>query len=245
MHSGLTAEAEGQRFHGGSGAVFDSELQVVSFSGEIDIAVSERMEVGASAEALPRACVGSLAGVVGEDNGNGVSAFEFSQKPQEPGDFPSTVFIESVESHQGVEEEHFWLQACQGFVKANAVLLAVEAHDGGGDEVHVEGVDGNISCFCKLCNAGLDLFKSILGHEDERGSRCRNRIAPEARFSRSDGQSHFEPKPALAAFWLSSNDAASVFEPQMLDEPCRFCLGWQSAHPFGGERHHIHSMALA
>jgi hypothetical protein len=225
--------------------VFDGELQVVAFSGEIDIAVSERVEVGASAEALPWACVGTLAGVVGEDNGYGVSAFKFSQKPQEPGDFAGTVFIESMESYQGIEEEHFWLQACQGFVKANAVLLAVEAHDGGGDEVHVEGVDGNISCFCKLCNAGLDLFNSILGHEDESGSSYRNRIAPEARFSRGDGQSHFKSEPAFAAFRLSSNDAASVFEPQMFDEPRRFCLGWQSAHPFGGERYYIHSMALA
>ena len=65
--------------------------------------------------------------MVDEQHGGGEAALDVAQEPEDGGDIGDGVFIDAVETDQGVEDEEPRLDPLDGLVQTLAVVAVVEA----------------------------------------------------------------------------------------------------------------------
>lgn len=111
-----------------SGAVLDGETEaLVGSAEEIASGVGPGVEVGAAAEGLAGVAARALGHVVDESDGEGVATVEFAEEAEQAGDVGGTVFVETVEAHDGIEEEESGPERGEGGVECAPVVVEVEA----------------------------------------------------------------------------------------------------------------------
>lgn len=101
----VAVQSDGDIGGGGCGAVLDSEGELGSLATEIEIGVSPGVELGAATQGLAGAeLVRAFSGMVDKDDGELIAALELAQISEKRGDLVRGVFVDAMQSHEGVEE---------------------------------------------------------------------------------------------------------------------------------------------
>lgn len=140
---GTAHEFERERWHCRRGAVLDSEGDLtaarVAVATEIEIRVAPGMELGGPAESLAAAdAAGALLGVVDDDDSEAVLPLQLTQPGEQWGNLARGVFVDAMQTHEGVEHEQARPQPGDCGVEASAIGLEIEAEGGGGDHLNIE-----------------------------------------------------------------------------------------------------------
>lgn len=218
----VVAAAEPQKhgIDGGSGAVLDGEAEaLVGSTEEIASRVGPGVEVGAAPQGLAGVAARALGHVVDERDGEGVAAVELAEEAEQSGDVGGTVFVEAVESDEGIEEEECGPEGGEGGVECAPVGFEVEAQAGPGDDVEVEVGERELPVGTDLGDAVTELMRRVLGEIDDGGARGVDVEAAETGGTGGDGDGEIEPEPGFTGFGRSPDDADGVGAPEALDEP--------------------------
>ena len=124
-----------------------------------------------------------------------MAAVDLAQEAQQSGDVGSTVLVEAVQAHEGVQEQQRGAHLGQRLVQSALVAFGVEAQAGSGDDVQVEARKRDVSVLTQLRDAVADAGQGILGEIHDGRSGGVDREAPESRRAgrHRDGQIKAEP----------------------------------------------------
>ena len=124
-----------------------------------------------------------------------------------------------MQADEGVEDEQTWPQVLDGLGEALAVLGKVEAEDGRGDDLHVEGIEAGSSGERDAFEAAAYDVQGILGGEEQDAALRDGLEAAEAGHARRDGYGHVEGEEGFATLGLAADDADGLGGPQSIDQP--------------------------
>lgn len=203
---------------GGRGAMLEGEAECVGGAREVRAMIDPRMQIGTAAERLPEMRARAFGHMVDEENGDIVRALELAEVAEERGDFARVVFVARVEADERIENEELGAEPPDGGEEALLVGGGVEANGGRGDDVEIEGIEGDAAVSAEGGDACAHLGQGVFREEGECGSRLVDLKAIEHGRSGGDADGHVEPEPALGAFWLSTANANSG-GPDAVDEP--------------------------
>src|SRR5262249_57674816 len=101
---------------------------------EVEIRVAPGVELGGPAQSLAAAdSTGAFLGMVDDDDGEIVSPLQFTQPSEERRNLARGVFVDAMQTHEGIEHEHARSQPGDGLLHASPVGLEIEAPAGDGD----------------------------------------------------------------------------------------------------------------
>jgi hypothetical protein len=164
-------------------------------------------------------CTDTFSHVVHDENRDGVTALHLPQEAEESGDVGAAVLVEPVQTHEGIEQKKFGLEAGERGFEALLVGLEIETHDGSGDDVEIERREVEATMLAEGDDALADAMQGVLGEVYEGGSLVVDGEATEARSSGSHAECHIESEPALGAFGLSATKPDGLASPQIANEP--------------------------
>lgn len=124
-----------------------------------------------------------------------------------------------MQADEGVEDEQARAQMLDGVGEAVAIFGKVEAEDGGGDDLDVEGIEAFAGGERDAFKATSDDVQGVLGGEEQDTASGDRREASEARHAGGNSHRHVEGKEGLAALGLAADDTDSLGSPQSFDEP--------------------------
>lgn len=104
-------------------------------------------------------------------------------------------------------------QVLDGFREALAVLGKVEAEDGRGDDLHVEGIEAGAGGERDTFEAAAYDVQGVLGGEEQDTALRDGLEAAEAGHAGRDGYGHVEGQEGLAALGLAANNADGLGGP--------------------------------
>jgi hypothetical protein len=78
--------------------------------------------------------------MVDDDHGEVMSALKLSKEGKQGSDLAGCVFIDAVQSHEGIEYEQTRMELGDGGFETGAIGLQIEAQAGRGDHLHIEAI---------------------------------------------------------------------------------------------------------
>jgi hypothetical protein len=199
--------------------VFHGEEELVCFSYEVGIAVSEGVEVSGASEGLTELCAVLFAHVVDEDDGHLESALQFTQEAEQCGDVGAGVLIGAVQSDQRVQKKKSRCQMFDGIDELGSIGVEVESQGGGVDDVEVEALDIEIPAVADSLDSLSDHGSGIFCEVDEGGAFSLYLEVSETRRAGGDAEGEVESEPGFAALWRAADDAHGLLSPQVFYEP--------------------------
>jgi hypothetical protein len=181
---------------GGLGrAVFKGHDKAMLPSRQIGIGIAKGVKVRAAAKGLSGLCALPLAGMVYEDHSAVMGALELAQVAQQFGDIGGGIFIEAVQSDQGIEKEQAWLIALEGFVEAALIGAEVQAQAWCGDGKKRERSDVEAPVPAERQNAAANGGQGILSQIDQDRALGIDREASQAGGPGCDADRHIQSQP--------------------------------------------------
>ena len=140
---GAVGEFEREGRHRRCGAVLDSEGDLtgarVTVAAKVEIRVAPGVKLGGPAQRLAAAdATGAFLGVVDDDDGEIVSPLQLTQPGEERSNLARGIFVDAMQTHEGIEHEQAGSQPGDGLLEASAIGLEIEAQGGDGDHLNVE-----------------------------------------------------------------------------------------------------------
>lgn len=188
---------------------------------EVRIVVAKRVEVARSAKGLAEMSAYALAHVVDDEDRDRVLALHLAEEAEERGDVGAAVFVEAVESHQGIEQEELRTASREGPRETLLIGREIEPDGGCGDDVDIESREVERAMHADGTDALTDARERVLGEVDEGRAAIIDGEAIEKGRARCDADGHVEPEPALRAFGLSPAEPDGLVSPHVSDEPVR------------------------
>ncbi len=194
--------------------MFDAQDEVILVIAQIQVGVAPGVQVGAAAQCLSGALVGSgFAGVMDESDCGMKAPLQVSQRMQDGGDFCADVFIDAVQSGQRVQDQQSRLDALHGLEQQLLMMIKVEAQLLGIEDIDVEALEVGGAGLCDAVESVGDDVPGIFRGEQQHGSGMVHREALQARFCGGDGDCQMQCEKRLAAFRLAADDADGLLLP--------------------------------
>ena len=150
--------------------MFDRQPQLVTVTAQIEVAVAPGVEFRGTTQGLACTSMAAFASVVHEQHCGVELALECSQEGEQWGDVGCCIFVDAVETHEGVEHEQAWAQGGDGVAETTAIVFEVDTQSRCGDDMDIERIERDV------CGAG-DAFEAlsygvqcILGGEEHDGT---------------------------------------------------------------------------
>ena len=102
--------------------MLDAEQEGVASAGQVEIGVTPRPEVAASAEPLTGKVGSVLAGMVDEEDGGVEGAGELSESGEDGGDLASVVFVGTLKTDVGIEDQECGTVFCEGETESLEIM---------------------------------------------------------------------------------------------------------------------------
>ena len=177
------------------------------------------MQFGASAERLSRPCGAAFAGVVDEQHGGLEAPLYVAQEAEDGGDLGDGIFVDAVESDEGVEDEEPGADALHGLDQSLAVGAMIEAEGRDVDDGDVEGLEAGAGGSGDTLQPGADDMSGVLCGEQQDGAGLVGIEAAQAGNAGGDSHGEVQREEGLAAFGLAADDADRLARPEAVDEP--------------------------
>jgi hypothetical protein len=161
----------------------------------------------------------ALAHVVDDENRDGVTALHLAQETEQSRDIGAAVFVQAMESHQGIEQQELGPPAGERRIEALLVALQIEPHGRRRDDVKVESCEIEAAMGTEGAEALADTREGVLGEVDEGRASVVDGEAIETRGTRRDAEGDVEPEETLRALRLSAAEANGLLSPHIADEP--------------------------
>jgi hypothetical protein len=199
------------------------------------------VELGRAAQGLPAALVGgALAGVMDERDSGVKVTLQIAQVGKEWCDLGGGVFVDAMQTHEGVEHEQFWLQQGDRGGQRLSVIVVIEPERRHGDEVNVKAFEVDAGYGGNSLEALAHDKGCVLGGEQQYGTTLAGWKAAQAGAAGSNGDGKIESQEGLAALGFAADDADRLSAPQAFDQPAwrggwsgcelRRAHGWQGFH---------------
>ncbi len=224
---GLVSD-EAQRDVGDSsgGVVLDGEDRCLALAPEVQIRVARSVKLRGAAQGLAGPDVSRpLAGVVDDKDGKVVLALQLPQKGEQRRDLLGSILVDTMQTHEGIEDEQRWFQVGDGVGKGLAIIVDVEPQGRSGDHLDIEVDELQLRSGAEGVEAVTDDVQSVLGGEEQHATWTGDSKAPKARTARGDRNAELEGEQRLAALGLAAEDTDRLVAPQLLDKPL---LVWRS-----------------
>lgn len=177
------------------------------------------MDVAGATQSPSELRVVSFCHVVDQSDGELEASLQPSKESEEPGDICRAIFIHSVQSNQGIEEQESWLKTFEGILELATIFVEVEPEARSIDDVEVQLGDVEASVTTDGFDSLFDDGESIFGEVDDHPPTLMDLESAEAASSGSYGYGEVETEPCLAALGRSTNDADGLLAPKIVDEP--------------------------
>ncbi len=196
--------------------MFDAQDEVILVIAQIQVGVAPGVQVGAAAQCLSGALVGSgFAGVMDESDCGMKAPLQVSQRMQDGGDFCADVFIDAVQSGQRVQDQQSRLDALHGLEQQLLMMIKVEAQLLGIEDIDVEALAQVCamlwSRWAMTCRAS-SAANSSTGPGWCTAKRCRHGFAEAtatARCSARNDLQHFGWPPMMPTACCCHSDSTS------------------------------------
>jgi hypothetical protein len=193
---------------------------IVTVAPEIEVGIAPGMEFRRSAQGLAGAHgTGALLGVVDKDDGDGVAPLQFAQEGEQRCHIAADVFIDTMQTHERIEDQQPRFQPGDGFFQPCTVGLEIEAQTGGGDHLDVEFGETDAGGGADTFETATDDVQGIFGGIKQDAAGVADREAAQAGDAGGDGDGQIEGEEGFAAFGFAADDADGLFRPQSVDEP--------------------------
>jgi hypothetical protein len=164
---------------------------------------------------------GSFAGVVDEEDGGVKLALERAQEGEQGRDSGDRIFVDGMQTDERIEDKEARLGSLDGGLQARTVAVIVEAHDGGGNEVKVEGVELELALVGNGLEALVNDVEGIFSGEEEHTAGPGDTKATQAGSAGGHGGGDVQSEQGFSTLGLSAQDTAGVLGPELFDEPGR------------------------
>jgi hypothetical protein len=215
----LRDELQRQRLRRLRGAVLERQHQPVTVARQVSVRVAKRVQIRAATQGLPGLGAVLLAGVVHEHDGQIERPLQLPQEAQEPGDVRRAVLIQTMQSHERIEDQHMRAQLAQDVAQALLIDVEVEAQHRRGDDMEVEGGDVEGAVAAERLDASADGGERVLGEIHEGGAGVVHGEAAQAGRARGDADGQLEAEPGLATLGRPAHDPDGGPGPEVLHEP--------------------------
>jgi hypothetical protein len=204
------------------------------------------VELGRAAQGLAATLVGgALSGMVHERDAGVKFTLQLAQVGEEGSDVGGGVFVDTMQTNEGVEHEEFRLQQGDRGGQRLSIVVAVEPERRHGYEMDIEAFEVNAGRSGNALEAPADNQRIILGSEQQHGTALTGRKAAQARGARGNGDGKIESQEGLATFWFAADDSDCLVTPQTFDQPARRG-GWSGCELRGAQgRQGIHGRTPA
>ena len=119
-------------------------------------------------------------------------ALQLAQVGQQWSNFAAGVLVDTVQPHEGIEDQQPRLQSGDRLGEVLPVGIEVEAHGRRGDHLDIEIGERDARSSCNTFETAADDVKGVLGGEEENATGAGYREAAQARRSRGNGHGQIE-----------------------------------------------------
>lgn len=165
--------------------------------------------------------------MVHHQDGEIVLTLQPTQKSQQGRDLVGHVFVNAVQTHEGVEDQEFGLMVSDRLGQGLAICVEVQPQARRGDHLDVDVCQFEIRGAAQRVEAVTHDVQGILGREDQHTPRPWDGETPQAWSAGGHGDADLQREEGLAALGFTPEDADSLVGPELLDEPVP--VGW----PYG------------
>src|SRR5208282_2404300 len=121
--------------------------------------------------------------------------------------------------HKGIEDEEPGSVAADGLGEPRLVTERVEAEARGEDDVEGDVLESEPPPHGETLETGAHRRGWILGGEDQDRPGPRDRVGPESRCARSNGEGEIEGEPTLATLRGATDDPDALLGPEPFHKP--------------------------
>ena len=213
MGRGLGDQLQHTGWRRGCGAMFGRQDEMAVAPAEEEIAVAPGVQVARAPERLTVHRSTLLSQVVHQDERQVVTALEQPELGQECRDVRRRVLVETMKSHERVEDKKPGTVAIEGGGEPCPIVLGIESETVRKDEPEVESLDIDVARNRDGADAGTELCRAVLSPVEEDGAGITDREAAEGGSAAGDADREIEGEPGLAALGRAADEAHAMTGP--------------------------------
>lgn len=178
------------------------------------------MELGGASQGLTAAhSAAPFFGVVNEDDGHVMAALQVAQVGEQGGDFAADVFVDPVQTDEGIKNKKAGFQPSDGVVQADAVSIEIEAQAGGGDNLDIERREVDASGGANAVEPATDDVERVFGGVEKDAPGVGDGKVAQAGCAGCDRDGEIQGEERFAALGLAADNADGLLPPEFGDEP--------------------------
>jgi hypothetical protein len=198
--------------------MFSRQGQLGAFAAQVEVGVTPAVQFTGTAQGLPWAAgVGVFARVMNQDHSHLKLTLQFSKVRKQRGDLGGIVFIDAMESDQGIQDQKNGLEILHGVSQALAIDRGIQPERGRGDDFDGQRWKAHSSGAGDAFQALAHDSQRVLGGKEQHFAGAAHGELPQAGGARSDAHRHIEGQEAFAAFGFSAENADGLIGPEPLD----------------------------
>jgi len=164
---GSSGESELEWLGSRGGAMLTGEAQAIAMLCEVRVIVPKRVKVATPTQGLTTMCADALAHVMDDKDGDGMAALHLAEKAEEGRDVRAAVFVQTVQSHQGIEPQELRAQTRERGVEPLLIGLQIESDRVGCGDVEIECVEVELAVGAEGAETLAYAREGVFGEVDE------------------------------------------------------------------------------
>jgi len=206
--------------HGWGRTMFDGEREVGTVPTQVQVRVAPRMELGRSAQRLPRAqAAAAFFGMMHEEDCEIVASLQFSQIGQERCNFAAGVFVDPVQTDEGIQDQQTGSEISDCLLEASSVSGQIEPQRRRGDDVNIEFAKADAGGSADTLQAASHDVQGVFCRVEQDASGLRHGEAAQAWSTRRHRDGQVQRQERFAALRFAADDADGIGRPQIGDQP--------------------------
>lgn len=218
-------QAQGEVGDRGRSTMLDGEGGCIPLAPEVEVGVALGVKLRGAAQRLAGATMRRpLSCMVDHQDGEVVLTLQLAQEGQQRRDLVGHVFVNAVQTHEGVEDQQLGPMVSDRLGQGLAFCVEVEPQTRRGDHLDVDVGQLEVRGAAQRIKTVTHDVQGILGGKDQHTPRSRDGEAPQTWSAGGHGDTNLEREEGLAALGFATEDADRLVGPELLDEPVP--VGW-------------------
>jgi hypothetical protein len=177
-----------------------------------------------------------------EHDGQVKLTLEFAQKGEQRADLRGVVFVDAMQTDQGIQDEQDGLVLLDGLSQALPVSGGVQSQGGCGDDFDGQCFKIHLSSASDPLEALTHHREGVFGWKDQHFAGAANWELAQTGCAGSHADGYIQGEKAFAAFGFAAKDANGLIGPKALDQPLSLRAGaGKLTGPLHGKRKSFHN----
>lgn len=167
-----------------------------------------------------------------EENGETEGTLKLAEESEQRRDLGGDIFVDSVKSDEGIENEKAWPQLIEGSLEPLSVECEIDSKGEGGDDLEVESGQINAGGVADSFEAAAKDVVRVFGGKDDDATGTLDGEAAQSRSAGGDCDGEIEREKRFAAFGFAADDSDGLVGPEIANEPAGVVR--HAGEPVGG-----------